>query len=272
MTMRIGIVALAALIAAPAIAQGPYRQGVPDVLTPPPPPPSRLTVAAGEFRARYARAGSPRIILFWNRVLSDEVQSQYANRVSAMTTSQSGVIGGRVGYSGYAAAGANVNTFDAAATRERVREGERDSMAESADWKVETAFNRAFIDNGARFVDRAVAMRNTARGRRLGTDPNVQEIETSALVGKADLLMEVLQTPDPDSPVGYSFRAEVKDVRTGRILATVVNDGSNIRNGPGRFVATSSGFQREAPREISLQDIGRALAADLMGALSSRWS
>ena len=270
--MRTGIAALLALVAAPAIAQGPYRTGVPDVMTPPPAPPSRMAVAAGEFRQRYVKAGSPRIILFWNRTLSDEVQSQYANRKSAISTSQTGVIAGRVGYSGVAAAGATVNTAEVSSTRERVREGSRDGMAESADWKVETAFNRAFIDNGARFVDRSVAMRTTAQGKKIGIDPNVQDIETSALIGKADLLMEVLQTPDDDSPVGYTFRAEVKDIRTGRIIATAMIDGTRIKNGPGRFIATSNGFQREGPGEVSLQDMGRALAADLMGALSSRWS
>jgi hypothetical protein len=178
---------------------------------------------------------------------------------------------GPVGWSGYGAVAGRVNTLDAAATRERVREGERDSMAESADWKVENAFNRAFIGNGARFVDRSVAMRVTAHGRKLGSDPNVQEIETSALIGKADLMMEVLQTPDPDSPVGYSFRAQVKDVRSGRILASAVNNGDNIAHGPGPMVATSHGFVRSAPAAVTLEDVGEALATDVMDALSARW-
>lgn len=266
---RLSAMMAALALAGPAAAQ--YRTGVPDVLTPPPPPASPLSRAAGEFRARYAKHGSPRIILFWNRVLSDEVQSQYADRVSAVSTSHAAAIEGPVGYSGYGAVSGQVDTFDAAATRERVREGERDSMAESADWKIENAFNRAFIDNGARFVDRSVAMRVTAHGKRLGATPNVQDIETGALIGKADLMMEVLQTPDPDSPVGYSFRAQVKDVRSGRILASAVSNGSGIRRGPGPMVATSHGFVRSAPAAVTLEDVGAALATDVMNALSARW-
>lgn len=255
--------------AVPAAAQ--YRPGVPEVLTPAPGPGSPMMAAARHFRASYARHGSPRIILFWNRVLSDEVQSQYADRVSAVSTSRAGAVEGPTGYDGYGAAAGRVDTFDAAATKERVREGQRDSMAESADWKVENAFNRAFIDNGARFVDRSLAMRVTAHGRKLGATPNVQDIETGALVGKADLMMEVLQTPDPDSPVGYSFRAQVKDVRSGRILANAVNNGDGIAHGPGPMVATSHGFVRSAPAMVTLEDVGEALAADVMSALSARW-
>ena len=256
--------------AVPAAAQ--YRAGVPDVLAPAPEPGSPMMAAAHHFRASYAKHGSPRIILFWNRVLSDEVQSQYADRVSAVSTSRAGAVEGPVGYAAYGAAAGRVDTFDAAATKERVREGQRDSMAESADWKVENAFNRAFIDNGARFVDRSVAMRVTAHGKKLGATPNVQDIETGALVGKADLMMEVLQTPDPDSPVGYSFRAQVKDVRSGRILANAVNNGDGIAHGPGPIVATSHGFVRSAPADVTLEDVGEALAADVMSALSARWS
>ena len=253
----------------PAAAQ--YRAGVPDVLSPAPEPGSPMMAAAHHFRASYAKHGSPRIILFWNRVLSDEVQSQYADRVSAVSTSRAGAVEGPVGYAAYGAAAGRVATFDAAATKERIREGQRDSMAESADWKVENAFNRAFIDNGARFVDRSVAMRVTAHGRKLGATPNVQDIETGALVGKADLMMEVLQTPDPHSPVGYSFRAQVKDVRSGRILASAVSNGGDIAHGPGPMVATSHGFERAAPADVTLEDVGEALAADVMDALSARW-
>jgi len=253
----------------PAAAQ--YRAGVPDVLIPAPEPGSTLAAAARRFRAGYSKHGSPRIILFWNRVLSDEVQSQYADRVSAVSTSRAGAVEGPVGYAAYGSAAGRVDTLDASTTRERVREGQRDSMAESDDWKVENAFNRAFIGNGARFVDRSVAMRVTAHGRKLGATPNLQDIETGALVGKADLMMEVLQTPDPDSPVGYSFRAQVKDVRSGRILANAVSNGSAIAHGPGPMVATSRGFERAAPAAVTLEDVGEALAAEVMGALSARW-
>jgi hypothetical protein len=270
MSPRLYLLAAALVAAAPAAAQ--YRADVPAVLTPPPPPASPLAMASRAFRERYARQGSPRIILFWNRVLSDEVQSQYADRVSVTTTSREAAVAGPVGWTGYGTAAGRVETLDAAATKERIREGSRDSMAEAADWRVETAFNRAFIDNGARFVDRSVAIRATAHGRRLGATPNVQDIEMSALVGKADLMMEVLQTPDSRSPVGYGFRVEVKDVRTGRILATATSNGDGLQQGPGAMVATRHGFVRSAPAAISLEDVGEALAADVMGSLSARWS
>jgi hypothetical protein len=264
------LILLAYLATGSAAAQ--YRAGGPEVLTPAPESGSPLMMAAHRFRAGYARHGSPRIILFWNRVLSDEVESQYANHVSAVSTSRAGAVEGPVGYAGYGAAAGRVDTLDIAATKARIREGQRDSMAESADWKVETAFNRAFIDNGARFVDRSVAMRITAHGRKLGATPNVQDIETGALVGKADLMMEVLQTPDPESPVGYSFRAQVKDVRSGRILVSAIGNGSDLARGPGPMVATAHGFVRTAPPAVTLEDVGEALAADVMGALAARWS
>lgn len=266
--MRMLAATLLLLAGTPAAAQ--YRTDVPEVLGSRSAGLGRSGEQAGAFRVAYQRAGAPRIALYWNRVLSDEGESRYADRLSIRRRTEAATAGGYVGHGINAAAGVRTDDVEATSGRVRLDGPARESMDEADDWRVGSAFNAALQSAGVRLIDRSVSMRTTARASRSGRDP--QAVEMDALANKAELLMEVLQTPDDQSPIGYSFRVEVKEVRTGRVLATIFEDGSGVRNAPRRFVAGPAGFEREASQAIGPDDLGRTIARDVMAAMATRWN
>ncbi|HEX8446911.1 MAG TPA: hypothetical protein VF649_09885 [Sphingomonas sp.] len=265
---RLSVAAGIVLLSGAGAAQAQYRPDVPEVLEPQPVVDAGAS-SAGTFRAAYARQGSPRVALFWNRVLTDEARNQYVERLNLR--SRSGVLAARNddGEGGEAAGAVSVHEIDATRGTVRAPEAARASMDEVDDWKVGAAFNGVLRAAGVRLIDRSLMMRVGAR--QTGQDDNLQAVETSALMGKADVLMEVLQTPDPASPIGYSFRVDIKDILSGAVIASLVEDGENRSPRPGRFVAGPSGFVRSTPAPFDLDDMGRSLARRVMTALAAQW-
>ena len=228
-----------------------------EVLKPPPRPAPPGAVAASQFRAAYARAKRPRMMVFWNRTLSEEVASNYR------TTGRAASAGVVVGGPGYVA---GASASEVSIGRERDKELPRRTLTEVDDFAVESAFTSALSANGAVLVDRNVAMR-TARGARgAGPEANIQEIETQAATGRAQLLIEVNQTP-ADTASGAAYRVTVKDLRTARILANVLSRGEP-RLGRAPLVAGRGGFVRAAPPELTPDRVGRQVAEEVMAALS----
>ncbi len=125
------------------------------------------------------------------------------------------------------------------------------------------------LEGGARLIDRNLIMRATAL--RSADKGDGQSIEMSALEGKADLLVEVMQTYDPGAPTGYTFRVDVKDIRSGTLLANVVTQGMVGPGAPGRFVAGPNGYERERPKPPTVDQVGARVAAEVMQALLSNW-
>jgi hypothetical protein len=259
----------------PAFAQ--YRQDVPDVLPEPPTPPSPELVVGNAFRSAYARAGAPRMVLFWNREFDDEVASAYEDRtrITAKSqeteteleeTSESDLGSSRLRERDQA----GKFTADIVSGTKRVVK-ERPALAERSDWRLEQAFRRELANNGVRLVDRSVAMRTMSVGKGLSGQANVQEAEAAAMVATTDLILEVLQTKDSAAPMGLSFRIDVKDLRSGSVLANLISTGRLMDRGPGRFVASASGFQRAAPPAMTLDSVGQQLALETMAALADAW-
>jgi hypothetical protein len=228
------------------------------VIAAPPPRPAYSASPSASFSAAYRRAGSPRVIVFWNREFSDEVASRYTDVVRGHSESRSGVSGGE-----------SYRTDDLAvsAGTERGDDSRRESdFTERADWKLESAFLSGLAGNGVALVDRNTVMRKAGRGAALM--PNQQSIETDALVGFADILIEVLQTSDDAAPLGTSFRISVKRIRDGRLISQFVSDGQ-VPMGRRPFVAGPNGYERAAPVPPSPSMVARKLADETLGALAS---
>lgn len=268
--------ALACLLlsALPVAAQ--YREGTPTVLTPAPKrDPQAAMLDDTAFRAAYARAGSPRVTVFWNRQLSDTLSTQY-DQVQQATVQTSAA---RV--TGISPTGRAVGTVQQSAAVATVREGERalpDSgaatrslMSERNEWPIASAFSTRLQRAGVNLVDRTMALRSQAAGTGRDQRRDVQAMEIDALQGKSELLAEVLQTPDPRSPFGVVFRVDIKDVKSGALVASVVSDGKPPEKGPGRHVAGRGGFVREAAPEPTLADIGEVVAHATLQALAAQW-
>jgi len=273
MSSRILATALAiGLVATVASAQT-YRDGVPEVLQGPPPRPgpgAADAATASAFRTAYQRHKSPRMVIFWNRQLTDSLSTSYEewarvslndNRSADMTTY----------YDGAEANSSREVTAEMRSGRTAsTADGQRMSgLAERADWRAAQGFNRTMLAGGARLIDRNLIMRSTAL--RSADKSDAQSVEMSALEGKADLLVEVLQTPDPGAPSGYSFRVDVKDIRSGALIANVVTQGMPVPTGPGRFVATGAGYQRERPAPPTVDRVGARVAAEVMQAMIANW-
>ena len=277
--MRIAFAALITLTATAAAAQyrdepggpppGAYRDG-PEVMRPAPPPPPPGQVAAGNFRAVYAKVGRPRMMVFWNRALSDEVSSNYRDNLHAETTSHSDASGVVVGtpYGYGAASEANSrSSLDVSTGTQRVEQGRLNALDENVDFSVESAFSDTLAQNGAQLIDRSLAMRTGRGSRGAGSRPNMQQIETDAATARADLLIEVLQTPAPGTPTGAVFKVTVKDIKRARLLAAFTTAGNRPYRKPA-LVAGAGGFVRAAPQGTSPDGVGNEIANQTMAALA----
>ncbi|WP_310497754.1 hypothetical protein [Sandarakinorhabdus sp.] len=270
---QLGAMALCAAATA-AIAQAPayrpdtvpaplYRDGQPMVLTPPPPAARPQDAAAAAFRSRYARMKSPSMMLLWNRAFSDEVQSEYVDRTRVSSSAEGVLL-----YAPGAAYAARAGQAEITSGRTRLREGQPGAVLDAEDDAgVETGFTERLQSNGVRFVDRAMAMRTSRAARGLKGDANIQQVETDAVSGRSNYLIEVSQIPASDSPNGAKFRVTVKNIRTAGVLASFTSNGAPPM-GRARLVPGVGGFQREAPRTPTSAMIGAELADQLMARLS----
>lgn len=274
LAVRRTLTAVLLLAALPAAAQ--YRDGTPPVLAPAPKHDPQAAMADDTvFRAAYAKAGNPRVTVFWNRQLTDTLSTQY-DQVQQATVQTSAARVTEISPSGRA-----VGTVQQSAAIATVREGERalpdgnasvrSLMSERSEWPIASAFNARLQRAGVRLVDRTMALRAQAAGTRNEQRRDVQAMEIDALQGKSELLAEVLQTADARSPFGVIFRVDVKDVKTGALVASVVSDGKPPAKGPGRYVAGRGGFVREAAPEPTLDDIGEVVAHATLQALTAHW-
>lgn len=226
----------------PMAGQGQYRDGQPMVLAPPPEAPSQSAVASSRFRQAYLRAKNPRIVVFWNRELDDEVATTYKERITA----------------------------DGRAVEERLVNRRADLVAEPVEWEVERAFMRMLSASGVRLVDRKAMMRLQGLQDNAQRGVNYQAVEMRALVGRVEIMIEVLQTEDRRLAEGISFRVTAKNVRTAEVLADVVSSGKPpARRMPLVTADVPGGFVRAQQADATPADIGRQLAVELMNSLAS---
>lgn len=264
----------------PAVGQsgGLYRDGQPQVLAPPPPPPDASIGASQRFRAANARAKRPRIVIFWNREFTDDVASKHEDYVKSRSSSTSVVASGSESVAGWgysasrgAAMGVTTSQGEVRAGVDNVTDNRRDSQySEAEDFDLEAAFTGMLQGAGANLIDRTSIMRTTGLAKGAGERSNVQGLETSAILGKADIVLEVVQLADYRKSTGVTYRVVARNVRTGRVLATL-STAAKPPVGRQPWVAGPDGrMTRATPPEPGPQEIGRQLAVETMNALAAR--
>lgn len=256
------------LICAPGHAQ--LRSEQPPTLTPQAPLAAPAPQVMGPFRAAYRAAGEPRVLLFWNVAFDDETEAPQQS-VDVVRTEHDHY---RSAYEPYATGdggrGAGDRFVHTHTTRAlgsakpgSVPLGPRE-LAE-----LETAFRNELGVAAIRLVDRDKAVRFTQAERdRTGVDPRL--IETDAVRGEADILLEVLLVRDDASPLGTGFKVEMTDVKAGSELASLYTDALPTLPVPsGRYVATDQGFvwQQPPPPAPAPAQVGTALADKIMQSL-----
>jgi hypothetical protein len=231
--------------------------------------------AQKEFDRVYRKKDSPRLAIFLNRSLSDEVREWRTTdravlSVKGECTRQEG--DRTETYKGPGGASAYGQTH--------ISDRARTSPGEAWMWRFEEGFLGPFLDIGAKIIDRATIMRLTAAASgRQGSayDPiAVKKIEMDSLTGKADLFIEILIRRAPNSTLGYEFKASAKEVNTGLIRANVTtldwNYGIETRE---KVVATSTGYKfvedEDASRLPEINIVSRDLALALMRSLAANW-
>lgn len=274
MRRAIASLALAAgALATPAAAQtGPgFRPGTPPVLSPPPRAADPRMFDEARSAAEYRRAGSPRIVVFWNRELSDRIANDYDTVMLERGEATSGAASA-VSRNGRYAEGAQVSAYERETRvgRREVTDDSRGSLlGEDREWTFLEAFQGRLQSAGVRLVDRSLATRTMAAS--MGGPSDKQSAEMSGIARLADLMLAIVQTPAADAPLGVRFKVTVTDLRDGTILTTLVDDGEGRAAGPGRFVAGASGFERESAQAVDAGRAGSNLASALLARLSGSW-
>ena len=261
--------------------------------------PSSAEVSQGtikRFKQAYAAKSRPRIAVFFNRALSDEVR-QWNTPSRLVVSGQLGKV--EVKRSRAAAAGV-ATPFGAAAagakakdklkveggpgavyTQTHVDPTSRQAPPEDWMWQFEESFLREFLEANTILVDRATILRLVAADSGKQGDPHnllsVKTVEMKALQEKADMFMELLVRRNPTAPIGYEFRATAKEVATGRILAIVSSlrwKQSELDELVGKkFKATSSGYVAVGDRGFpKLDRAASLLALDMMSSLAAFWA
>jgi len=241
------------------------------------------------FKQAYASANSPRIAIYFNRALSDEVREWFTPTRSVVTGrgqkvsvgGGSAIVtpGGAVVDAGSEAKVEGQTDTDrgiAAYNQRHIENMARESPEESWMWRFEDNFLQPFIKGGAKIIDRATILRLAAATEKQG-DPYsldaVKKIEMDALIGHADILVEILVTRDHASPSGYAFRATAKEIKTGTIVGSVTKTGRDYRYEKSfEAVATPSGYKlRKGSAALILENVSQELSVDLMNSLSISW-
>lgn len=275
---RFGLIVSVCVCAASNVAftQTPsqYRKDVPATLAPVPAP--DLTAVTSDFAKAYAQAKKPRIVVFWNRAVDDDLTTSYeahariTNRADIQTSAS--VDAGRARRSAYADArgsGSLDQTIEAVVGVRNTEKPERASgPSESIEWQMLSGFQQPLTDAGATVVDRATIMRTSKAGMAADMTPNIQAIEATALAEKADLIIEVLMNQDSESPSGYAYRIEAKEVSTGRVVASFTSNAALLPF-TKKYYANERGFVAAPP---PADEVGAQLGLALMERLAAAWT
>lgn len=249
--------------------QSPYRDDVPPVIKPPSPaPPRDDSPTWATFREVLSAYGNPRVAIFWNWELTDDAATPYRDvekksSGSALDTYESeSKTGFGVEETRHLETGEKTkDTSVKESFTEAGKPGKRKGPDEKEAWILESTYLNRLAAEGVFLVDRALATRLAAD--RVSNDrPNVQAIEMRGLEDHADLLVEVLATPDSRGEIGQLFRISIREVRTGRMLGSFLSQALVPRGATRRWVAGNNGFELATPPAPTLDEVADQLALD----------
>jgi len=246
------------------------RADQPVTLRQPPPRADPALIAIDNFRRAYANAGAPRVVILWNQEFSEEVASEYEDRQTRNATFSEQENETTEETSGPAGSMAvrdrnllkREKSEDVAGTR-RVRNQRDPLIAEPVRWQMEQNFQQTLVAGGVRIIDRNMIMRRTALNVDASERANVQAIEMAALAQSADWLVEILMAKDDRAPDGVSFRINVRDLRSDRLLTNFITVGQP-RPGPLPLVAGPGGFIRATAPKPGPSQVASQIAIELM--------
>lgn len=256
------VISMALAVPHGAVAQ--MRPGQPQVLTP---APRVAAPSATPWAALRQQLGTRnRVMLFWEAQLEGDVATRYRDvetldrRVHGNAAQVAGVASTYDGAVGVSVAGADAHLHQRS---EKFTEGEgpaRTALSGEAQ-AMQSEFMAQLRQGGVRFIDRTLATRLAA----IDVDserPNVHAIETQALVGHADYLIEVTSRADDEAASGRRFHVALRDVASGETLVDFDTQAAPGDAAPQPWSAGANGFERAAAKAPTMTDAARVLAIE----------
>ena len=227
------------------------------------------------FSDSYKSQHSPKLAIFLNRTLSDDVRE--------WTTSERSVIAGSgsVTSSSETPLRYREETVKGPVAVYRQQENgvqeARDNTSESYLWELEAGFMQPFLNAGAKLVDRATILRLVSKNSDQGIAHEVIETkknEMNALLNHADIYIEILVTRTHSAPGAYEFKAVAKEVKTGRVLGIASSlDRDMEKERSRKIVTTSEGYKIvDAPKKAKVKNVSSDVALELMNSMVTGWS
>lgn len=210
----------------------------------------KVAAIKANFRSQYMRVGRPRIAIFWNRKLDDQLSQWYTPSRRIDTRNHWG--GG-----GFTATQRRVDVEG--------RFDRRPQPGELAGFEFGAGLTSTLINAGVEIIDRDTIMRLTQREVEPIEDGVVisdyQQIEMDALAAHADLFVEVLYVPQADADSPFTVMITIKEVRTGKVAAMFRSEKSLLPEGATqtRWVATGDGYRQE---EVPVENVAAVPVAD----------
>ena len=213
-------------------------------------PDAGLHQAFADFDAWNRRANRPKILLFWNRQLTDDTTTRYRDRSRGVEAV--GVAPGLV-----------VSAYDRVREQERTTGGKHADLHPDDDGVLESGFVSAFIRSGANVVDRTALMRKVSTQQGQGDRPDQQYMESLALEQGVDYLVEILPEYRGDNATGMLFTVKITHLPTSQVRAQF-RSAAQPAAGPERLVAGPGGFERTRDDRITTDRVADSLAAETM--------
>ena len=234
-------------------AMAPDRAGLPatNARSLAPDPDAPRAQAAERFRHWYAAAHRPTMLLFWNRELTDETATHYAdvaNSHEELNTSTS-----RDGFS--AQHDSHQESFLRPLTG-----GQYEEINPMLSAQMETAFQ-------GEWIDRSTLIRMTSTKAAVPDRSDLQMMESVALQKGVEYLVEVLPNPRADSPTGLVFMVRVKHLPSATLVAQFLTPAEPAA-GPAHWVTTGNGYEKRRDNRTNPQTIGTQLAVEVMRRLA----
>jgi hypothetical protein len=221
-------------------------------------------------------AGRPRIAFFWNVAFDDETETvrktiettnregrQAANSLHKQTSGPAGtaqLIEDQTD---------NREKLERVTTHQDVDPAKQSSLlSDRNSAQLESTVRQQLQNAGVRLLNRAASIRLTqAEKDRAGVDPKL--IETDAVMGRAELLLEIIMVKDANAPLGAAFKVVVTELKSGEEIASLYTLARpELFPPPGRYVVTDTGFEWRQPGvQVGVADIGVALSREVMQAL-----
>jgi hypothetical protein len=228
-----------------------------------------------KFSDYYKKHNAPRVAIFLNRTLSDDVREWKTEQRSVVAGSGSitNVTESRLRFREETVKGP-VATYQQENAGVQVA---RNNSGEAYLWEFEAGFMQPFLNAGVNLVDRATILRLLSKNSDQGIANEVIETkknEMNALLTYADIYIELLITRHPSAPTGYEFKAVAKEIKTGRVVGLATSLNWDIeKERPKKVVTTSTGYKViDDPKMPKVQNISKDMAFDLMNSIIAGWS